>query len=193
MSATGALQQVLPLVGVIIGALLTFLTQSFFHWRTRRRERKKTLAILAQTLDLFAEECGDAVERAELYHSSGGHAGNSTSNIPDLSEPKDSIELSGLPSKLLSEYLAMQIKVILARRRIGFWWQIGERDAAPEEAYEQAGLLGFDAIQLARRMRKAAGLPEPDYATYYYDIEKALADPRNRALESLARSKPNES
>ena len=154
------------LVGVTLGAGLT-------HWReflTRRTKERKDAAYLAVLvaglLERFSAGCLRVVHDEGLSEGHGNEHGYRIAQVstPTFDPEALKVEWKSLPSDWMYAILDLPYRVEVANNVID---QSSEYAAMPpdfEEFFEQRqyqyATLGVDAVRLAARLRKHAGLPE---------------------------------
>lgn len=153
------------LVGVVIGAFIPLLWQTYQE-RLRNKKDLTYIAVrLAAELDRYTSQCADTVADDGLCDGQRGPDGY---RHPQTDEPEfDPLSIDGewrsIPTELMYEILDLPYLSEITRKKVE---QSSLYDNAPD--YEQTfelrqkeyASLGLRAANLARRLRKEAGMPE---------------------------------
>ena len=181
---------ILPLLGVIIGSLISFTATWYFTKRTDSRAIRQTAAQLAQYLDAFAHSCAGVISDNDTYSQSDGHAGAKRVSLPLLGAFPNETDLGLVEPIALSRLLSLKLKWQLASDKIQFWWDVvGDPECMPTETDQQCGVLGIEALEIAKMLRKSAQLPKPLYAEFYWDFSKTLHRERECAIKRINEDK----
>lgn len=177
------LQPALPLISLLIGSLIAFLTTRYFTKKTDDRAIRQTAAQLAQYLDVFANRCSNVISENELHAASDGAAGTLNYGIPNPSIIPKEVDLQLVEATALSRLLSLGLKRELASEALQFNYsmEVGP-DISPEETNYQCGILGVEAVEIAATIRQGAKLPNPDYGKYHYDFSTMLHEQKSLAL-----------
>lgn len=178
-----SLQYYLPFFGALIGAAIPFVTTMIVAKRKDEKDRRRTCAILAQQLDVFANECSNVIADNNVFNTSDGHAGRGSSKIPLIAEINEAASLGLVEPEHLSRLLSLRLKRDMAAQKISFYFDVlGPDSDLGKEADQQCGILGTEALCIARQLRSSAQLPDPNYKKYHWDISAGLKEQRNKAI-----------
>jgi len=173
---------ILTLLGIFAGPVIALVSTSWFHRNNTRRASRITASYLAQHLDEFAYECAEVISDNELYSNSNGAAGSQTTAVPPLEKWPEAVDLGLVEPAVLSRVMSLRLKRTLSERRVKYWWDVaGDPSLMPEETGEQCGVLGSEALELARILRSGAGLPDPNYGQFHWDVSEILSEQKDGA------------
>lgn len=180
---------VIGFVGVIVGALMTWL-QAIWSERKKKEETRNYMAILIIfLLDRFIQGCVDVV-------SDGGIPDRDGCLVPQVNTPNIDFESlksdwEVFPNDLLYEILDLPNKIESANHSIS---SVVEHVAGPpdyEEFYEERQIqfsnLGIEAHKLAEKLREKSKLPKRNYENW--DPIEFL---QNKYKESKSKQKKRE-
>lgn len=184
MNSIIPIQTLLPLLGVLIGGVLTFSTQYYFLRKRDKADRRRTAALVAQDLEMLAEECAEVISSNELAWDTDGQLGKYYGNVPLFPPINKDADPRDLSPEHLSAVLALGLKERLGNRKVSFQAEFGDRGDVANEASEQCALIGYEAAQLAKTIRRKAGLLNPDYKLLHWDFEEPIRELREKALEN---------
>ncbi|MET4128475.1 hypothetical protein [Roseovarius sp. MBR-6] len=175
-----------PLLGVVIGGLIT-ITATFVPLWWKRREDKRTMAqSLSFDLDVFAVACAEIVEdnedKTQKYPSS--------TVVPEVPQLRNDLNSSTLRRDLYTRHNEIRLLEKLSASHIRFYeTDLGEREWAADQTADYCAKLGFDALILARDIREYVGISEPNYSHLSWDFEKVLRERSNRVEAKKIESK----
>jgi hypothetical protein len=178
-----SIQPFLPLFGVLIGSFISLFGTWHFNRKSDNRAVRQTAAQLAQYLDQFTNDCSNVVTENMLVKESRGAAGNLIYQIPKLIGYPKEVDLQLVEPVTLSRLLALNLKRQLASDLVEFNHGMdGDPTTHPVHTNQQCGVLGIEAFEIAKALRKNAKLPNPDYEKFHWNISIGLAEQREKAL-----------
>ena len=166
-----------PLVGVIIGGLITIIANWIPILSKRKEEKIKVAQYLSFNLDAFAVAC------AEVVGDNEGNTGPYPSQTrgPEVPGVGSDLNASTLRRDLYTRFHEIKIAKILSDSYIRFYeGDQNDHNAAADQEADDCAKLGYDALMLARDIRRSAGIPEPNYNDIFQNFEGILKDRRDR-------------
>lgn len=180
------------LLGVVLGAGLTFLREWWLQRQNDQKEVRFLLTKVACELEKYINQCAEVVSDDGLYQGQADKEGCRVMQvIPPTFDPMSfGVEWRLLPTDLMYEVLDFPYKAEIASKTVS---AVSEESFPPDygEAFEerqfQYAVLGISASQLAAKLRKHAGLPErshKDWDPVSYMKKQKLAIESNRTNRS---------
>lgn len=173
---------------IFIAALTVALIKLLDFWaptRTEKQSKRYAAAVLAARFEKFAIMCAEQISQHELSNSSSGCAGRKFGSVPSFPELESEVDDSKIEPAILSDAYSFINQMHLSDSQIAFWWDVlGEQDLVQNECFNQAGLLGHKAIEIANRLRMSADLAKPDYELDYWNFPEKLAEVAKTAREA---------
>lgn len=164
-----------PVLTAILTAGLLALMYYFIPTRAEKLSKKRSAALLASHLELFAIECADLLADFQNYQGSGGHLGQTPNFIPSLKELPKSIDLSIIPPTILSEALAIHNMITLSQKVAAGSFALSlDEEEFMERVTKSTAVIGNRAKNIAVEIRQYAGLPLPDYSKVIWDFGEYL-------------------
>lgn len=162
-TTVGIIGAVLGFVGVIVGSLLSFLTDYFRHHIATKKEAAYLVIQLSNRLERFAIGCADIIRDDGLSYGQRDERGCKVTqvSVPTFDPHSVDVNWRSIPAALMDEVIYLPMEVETANSQIA---GAGEHAFPPdfEEFYEerqyQYSILGEKAVRLAARLRVYAGL-----------------------------------
>lgn len=153
----------LGLIGVVIGASITWIKDAVSRAQERKRDAAHLAAVVSTYLDSFAEDCADVAGDNGTYRGELDEHGCRSVQIasPTLNLLSITVQWRALPPELLHQTLEFPNEIHSVSRMLE---SIHDNDSPPyddffaERRYEYAK-LGLKATDLSSNLRKKAKLP----------------------------------
>lgn len=151
------------LLGVLVGAGITWLKELVTRAQERRRDAAHLAAVVSALLDSFAEDCSAAAYDDGTYRGQLDEDGCRSAQVPDptISYGPISVQWRSISAELLHEILEFPNVV---KSKFLVLDNTHEIDGPPyddyfaDRQYEYAK-LGVDALSIASKLRDECGLP----------------------------------
>jgi hypothetical protein len=175
------------------GLVTTILTQAWESLGKRFESSRQAgyLAIrLATILEQFAIDCAERIAGIDMYKQSEGHAGVSSTKLPELSPFPDEEKWNTLKPHLLARVLTLPNERSLGNGAIAFWFDV-DPELMPTACGQQCGKVGYLAWTLACDLRSHYGFSPFDPKQTSWDMVETLKNTHDEVLQELiARRKP---
>ena len=178
----------LSLLAAVVTALSNWLSTWFFTYRPQQKSADYDAVRLSIAIERFAYECASVISDEATWYASEQSAGGLHSKMPAIQYPDD-VTWKHLDLSLVQRLFRLQNDLIRADDIIAFEadYITPEMDT-PEEAAEQAGLLGYRVHLIALDLRKKyPAISAPDNAHPWDYVEK-LKEEYERKVESHRQS-----
>jgi hypothetical protein len=188
------------LIGVIVGALLTWLREIWSDWRARKRHAQYLAIRVVCTLDRYVENCTDVATDDGLHYGQVNAEGCHEAQVPEPAPPafSEDLDWQSIDPALMFEILALPSHAEAADRVIS---AAGEFSDAPdfteyfEERQYQYATVGLRAFDLTQKIRKEYGIPAPalgawEPASRLADVKREVEQERRRRGEQIAAAPP---
>lgn len=171
---------------VVTSALVATIAGAAINaWLEARKDKHSTrfeALSVAVSLEGYTITCADLLSGHDLAMSSGGHAGSYMGRVPPL--PELSLTAGFLKpyrAKVAGRLMAFPQEVRQADQVAAFLWGVtADVDAVRESSAAQVAKMGMKAIELAKDIRKAFGLPKRELVFGKYDIHESLINSLNK-------------
>lgn len=141
-------------------------------------ERKFSLLYGALFFERYGENCATYLSDIDQYEATQGGLGQDHGALPQVPEFPDEISWSRVGIRLTEEAFAFRVQVGATQQSISFLRDFDPPDGGDAELKSALPELGLAALEIARKMRSAAKLRQPD-----------SADQANSTAAHLARAK----
>lgn len=162
------------LVATIAGAAIN----AWLENRKSKHAARFDALSAAVSLEGYAITCANELSNHELAMSSGGHAGSSIGNVPEL--PQLSVVAGFLKPKraeVADRLMTFPQEVRQASQLAGFMWDVtADEDVVREAAATQSAKMGLRALELAKDLRKVFRLPPRQVLVGKFNVEKVLLE-----------------
>ena len=182
------------LIGVIVGAALTFSREFWFDRRKKKKEAEYLTIRIISMLERFIAQCVAVIFDNGLYHGQPPNEnGYRSAQTPDPEFKPESIDVEwkSLPANLMFEILSLPIDIEESERKICS----SESVASPpdfEEVFEerqyQYAELGLKALFLSKKLRKSMGIS----AKVYGELNPEVIFKEKKSKINKDRKKRNE-
>jgi hypothetical protein len=166
-------------------AILTAASVAIVHYclptRSEKLSKKRSAALISTHLERFAIDCADLLQRYENYVLSNGCNGDAPTTIAKLEDFPADVDLTSISPEHVSEALAIQNLVVLARKSTSSYIDIvSNDDEVIEIVIKYTALLGSRSMKLGAKIREYYRLPKPDYLKVVWDIEQYLSEAEHK-------------
>ncbi|RQZ27625.1 hypothetical protein DIE14_10475 [Burkholderia sp. Bp9017] len=165
MQLASLLPAVFGLVGVVVGAIMTFVRDMWFKSRQETRERQYLAIRVTAQLERFSAGCVAVVADDGLYHGQPDENGvhQAQAQEPTFEPEALQVDWKSMPPDLMYEVLSFPSLIERAKSKIE-----AEGDHASPPEYEewfqerqyQYAKLGLQAAEISAKLRARIGLPE---------------------------------
>lgn len=165
---------------VITSALVATVAGAAINsWQEARKDKHSTrfeALSVAVSLEGYAITCADLLSDHDLAMSSDGHAGSYMGRVPPLPELSLTAGfLKPYKAKVADRLMIFPQEVRQADQVAAFLWDVtADVDAFRESSAAQVAKMGVKALELAKDIRKAFGLPKRELVFGEYDIYELL-------------------
>jgi len=152
------------LVGVVVGAGLTFLREHIAEGRKAKKDAALLAAVIGGELDNFISACADVAQDDGDVDPASGFT-NERTEVPSFDPSKFAVEWRSIDEKIMFDIHDLPYQIGFSNDAIS---ATGEQDSAPdysewfEERQYQYSRLGLHCVDIVARLRAAANLrPRP--------------------------------
>lgn len=174
---------------LLAGLVLATVAQTGFKvWLLNRRQIKDREYLALRTaiiLEDFSRQCMEAIQDCEIYEATGGEIGTVGMSLPGLAEYPSEASWDLFDSEIANRTLSFRNTVRSASLRIQASL-LENRSAMMGLFFEECGICGADAFELARTLRARHGVKG---YTPSYDYPAMLA---HRAVTARAQNDQSE-
>jgi hypothetical protein len=171
--------------GVVTWLLSTAFAVGRESLDKRKNSRYHALRV-ALALEHFAMDCARAISDYADWDASQGSVGSPLPKLPELALGEE-VDWKTLHTALVEQILSLPNQVKHANGSIDFMWQVTSPDDDVTEGPEQAGLLGYQAVTLAKRLRGRYKLPPAPQKMNRWDYVDVLRERHNEKIASWER------
>jgi hypothetical protein len=147
------------------------------HWIQNREGRFSSL-YAALFFEQYAADCSYVLGEKDAFISSDGHAGTDGGSLPPLPDFPEEIDWQRVGIRLTEDAFAFRIARESAQTMINYLYNYDPPDGGDFEMQVETAAKGLAALDLACRIRAAAGLkaahiPDPEYTPERYLRERS--------------------
>lgn len=156
-------QAIFGLIGVIVGAFLTLLRDTWSEWRARRRHARYLAIRVVIALDKYVENCADVATDDGLSQGQRNADGYLEEQVELPSAPTfpQDLDWKSIDHELTYRLLSLSNEAEAANRAIGFAWENAfppDFEEAFEERQYQYAKLGLATFALTQELREKYGI-----------------------------------
>jgi hypothetical protein len=158
---TGA---IFGLVGVFVGAFLTWFKDAWSDRRMRGRHARYLAIRIVCILDGYMKSCADVVYDDGLCEGQPNEQGFVEPQVPlppTLTFPED-LDWKSIEHALMYRLLSMPSEIEAANHMIDAAWNYGDPEAHIEERQYQYAKLGLASFALTKEIRSKYDIPSKD-------------------------------
>jgi hypothetical protein len=181
----GLVGAILSLVGVVVGAAISWLRDLWREKKSQRREARYLAIRVVCVLDDFLEECTDVVTDDGLccgQRNEEGYLEAQTSHPTGIYLPED-VDWKSIDHSLMYRILALPSLIAAANRAVAFSLSVAyppDFDEYFEERQSRFASLGIEVADIAERLRRLYSIPDRERGEW--DPVKTLKD-KKREIE----------
>lgn len=172
------------LVGVVVGAVMTFARDLWFQRQRDLKERQYLAIQVSSLLERYVSGCVEVVADNGLYHGQPDENGiyQAQAEEPKFEPELLQVDWKSLPPNLMYEILDFPLLIADVQ---SFLADVGDMSAPPdyeewfEERQYQYAYLGLQAASLSERLRNRIGLPSRPRPVTEWDPLQFMAKRRD--------------
>jgi len=171
-------------ITVFLGSGASFALLNFFaqFWKDRRQRQHVALRV-AFHLEAYAIQCEKIHSDHEMHKASGGGAGVAITEIPQLAPYPAEDQFRLLHPQTVDRLYALPQECQIAQRAVEHIWEFVDDDAASEAAADGAIVMGDNALQVARSIRRQYNLEPRQLQFNDWSVEEYFEKELNAILQ----------
>lgn len=197
------LPAIIGLVGVLVGSLISVIRDGVASWFQRRRNARYAAIRLVSSLDEYAQKCVDVVSDGGIpvpfhpEHPHGEMVLEPEVDTPDVISYSDDIDWKCIEHKLMYRLLTLPNTARKVERHIAASYEHASPPGYEEifdARHEGYAILGLEAMALAKELREAYDIDEPEkhLGNPDWDSKAFLVEQRQRFTDRREKDKKDD-